>query len=156
MPTTVRQVIAHKGSVVHAVAPHALASDVIAMLGEHGIGAVLVCQLDGEAERLIGIVTERQCTRELLWKKRLRADSPVQELMRTDVPSVGLKDSIRHCMRVMTEQRVRHLPVLDDGRVVGLISMGDVINALIRDQQHMIESLEQYISGSPGLRTTPH
>lgn len=150
MPTTVRQVIAHKGGVVHAVGPNARAREVVAMLGAQGIGAVLVW----DERRLLGIVTERQCTHELLWKQNLTPDSPVQELMRSDVVTVVLQDSIRHCMRVMTTERVRHLPVLDEGRVVGLISMGDVINALIRDQQHMIESLEQYISGSPGVQTS--
>lgn len=152
MTTTVKQVIARKGGNVHAVAPETRLGEVIAMLGEHRIGAILVC----EAGQVLGIVTERDCIREVLWKKGFNEDSHVGDLMRTEIPTVSPRESIQHCMRVMTEDRVRHLPVMDDGRLVGLISMGDVIHALLSDQRHMIESLEQYISGSPSLKPPPH
>jgi CBS domain-containing protein len=152
MTTTVKQVIARKGSNVHTVSPDATLGQVIAMLGEHCIGAILVF----EAERVLGIVTERDCIREVLWKKGLNDESRVCDLMRTDVPTVSPRESIQHCMRVMTQDRVRHLPVIEDGRLVGLISMGDVINALLSDQRHIIESLEQYISGSPSVKPPPH
>lgn len=152
MTTTVKQVIASKGDNVYSVAPDATVRDVVAILGEHRIGAVLVCDDTGVA----GIVTERDCTREVLWQQRFRADSPVKELMCTTVPMVEPRDTIQDCMRLMTEERVRHLPVMDDGRLVGLISMGDVIHALLSDQRHMIESLEQYITGSPGLQSHSH
>jgi CBS domain-containing protein len=152
MTTTVKQVIARKGGGVHTVAPTARLGDVIAMLGEHRIGAILVC----DEERVLGIVTERDCIREVLWTQRFTADSTVGDLMRTDIPTVSPWETIQHCMRVMTQDRVRHLPVMDDGRLVGVISMGDVINALLQDQRHMIESLEQYISGSPSLKPPPH
>jgi CBS domain-containing protein len=152
MTTTVKQVIARKGGNVHTVSPDARLGDVIAMLGEHRIGAILVF----EAERVVGIVTERDCIREVLWKKGFNDESRVGDLMRTEIPTVSPRETIQHCMRVMTEDRVRHLPVMDDGRLVGLISMGDVINAILSDQRHMIESLEQYISGSPSLKPPPH
>lgn len=152
MTTTVKQVMARKGGQVHAVAPDARLGDVIAMLGEHRIGAVLVC----EAGHVLGIVTERDCIRDVLWKKGFNEESRVRELMRTELPIVSPRESIQHCMRVMTEDRVRHLPVIDDGKLVGLISMGDVIHALLSDQRHMIESLEQYISGSPSLKPPTH
>jgi CBS domain-containing protein len=152
MTTTVKQVIARKGAEIHTVTPDARLGDVIAMLGEHRIGAVLVC----ENERVLGIVTERDCIREVLWTKRVTVDCRVSELMRTDIPTVLPRESIQHCMRLMTEDRVRHLPVMDDGKLVGVISMGDVIHAILSDQRHMIESLEQYISGSPSLKPPPH
>lgn len=152
MTTTVKQVIARKGGNVHTVTPDARLGDVIAMLGEHRIGAILVC----EQEQVVGIVTERDCIREVLWKHGFDASSRVGDLMRTDIPTVSPRESIQTCMRIMTEDRVRHLPVMDDGKLVGLISMGDVIHALLSDQRHMIESLEQYISGSPSLKPPPH
>jgi CBS domain-containing protein len=152
MTTTVKQVIARKGEMVHSVTPDTRLGDVIAMLGEHRIGAILVC----EKGAVLGIVTERDCIREVLWQQRFHADSRVGDLMRTDIPTVSPRESIQHCMRVMTQDRVRHLPVMDEDRLVGLISMGDVINALLSDQRHMIESLEQYISGSPSIKPPPH
>lgn len=151
MNTSVRHVIAHKGSVVHSVAPDATLTDVVAMLGEKCIGAVVV----KDDERVLGIVTERDCLSEVLWKRRFQPGSRIGDLMRTNLPTVAPRDSIQHCMRVMTEERVRHLPVLDEGKLVGLISMGDVIHALLSDQQHMIESLERYISGSPSTVPPP-
>jgi CBS domain-containing protein len=152
MTTTVKQVIARKGGNVHTVAPDTRLGDVIAMLGEHRIGAILVC----EEGKVLGIVTERDCIRDVLWQHRFDADSRVGDLMRSDLPTVSPRESIQHCMRVMTEDRVRHLPVMDEGKLVGVISMGDVINALLSDQRHMIESLEQYISGSPSIKPPTH
>lgn len=151
MNTSVRHVIAIKGSVVHSVAPDTKLGDVVAMLGEKCIGAILV----KDHERVLGIVTERDCLSEVLWKQRFHAGSRVADVMRTNIPTVSPWESIQHCMRLMTEQRVRHLPVLDEGKLVGLISMGDVIHALLSDQQHVIESLERYISGSPSTEPPP-
>jgi CBS domain-containing protein len=122
------------------------------MLGQHSIGSVLVCS-EG---RVVGIITERDCTREVLWNRRFTEDSPVTDLMRSTVLTVAPRDSIQHCMRVMSDNHVRYLPVLEDGRLVGLISMGDVITTLLSDQRHMIESLEQYIVGSPSLQPPSH
>lgn len=152
MTTLVKHVIARKGDTVYSVAPDARVRDVIAMLGEHRIGAVLVY----DAGRVEGIITERDCISDVLWQQRFGTDTPVTELMRVSIPTVEPHDSIQDCMRLMSEERVRHLPVLEEGRLVGLISMGDVIYALLRDQQHMIESLEQYITGSPSLQSPSH
>jgi CBS domain-containing protein len=151
MNTTVRHVIAHKGSIVHSVTPDAKVHEVVAMLGKHSVGAVLVY----DQGQVLGIVTERDCLTEVLWKRRVDADSRVGDLMRTNIPTVTPRESIEYCMRVMTEDRVRHLPVIDEGKLLGLISMGDVIHALLSDQQHMIESLECYISGSPSTVPPP-
>ena len=153
MTTTVKQVIARKGGNVHSVEPDTRLGEVIAIMGEHRIGAILVSDAGHE---VLGIVTERDCIREVLWQQRFNAESRVGDLMRTDIPTVSPRESIQHCMRVMTQDRVRHLPVMDEGKLVGVISMGDVINALLSDQRHMIESLEQYISGSPSIKPPPH
>jgi CBS domain-containing protein len=151
MNTTVRHVIAHKGSMVHSVTPDAKVHEVVAMLGKHCIGAVVV----QEHGQVLGIVTERDCITEVLWKRRVDADSRAADIMRSNIPVVSPRESIEYCMRVMTEQRVRHLPVMDEGQLLGLISMGDVIHALISDQQHMIDSLERYICGSPSTVPPP-
>lgn len=151
MNTSVRHVLAYKGSLVRSVTPDATLDQAVAMLGEHSIGAIVV----REGDRVLGLLTERDCLTEVLWKRRFDGSSPVGNAMRTNIPTVTPRESIQYCMRIMTELRVRHLPVLDDGKLVGLISMGDVIHALIQDQQHVIESLEQYICGSPNTVPPP-
>ncbi|HET8939586.1 MAG TPA: CBS domain-containing protein [Polyangiales bacterium] len=151
MYTTVRHVIAHKGSLVHAVSPDATLDEVVALMGQHQIGAILVL----EHERVLGIVTERECIAQVLWKRRFHGGSRVADIMCTNIPTVSPPESIQYCMQVMTKDRVRHLPVTDNGKLVGLISMGDVIHAQLSDQQRVIESLEQYISGSPSTEPPP-
>ncbi|HTU57192.1 MAG TPA: CBS domain-containing protein, partial [Polyangiales bacterium] len=105
MYTTVRHVIAHKGSLVHTVAPDATLDDVVALMGMHRVGAILV----QDHERVLGIVTERDCIAQVLWKREFHAGSRVSDLMRTNIPTVSPSESIQHCMRVMLEDRVRHL-----------------------------------------------
>jgi predicted transcriptional regulator len=148
MTTIVEELLVHKGRQVHSVEPSATVRDAVALLGEREIGAVLVC----EARRVVGVLTERDCMRQVLWQGRHTLDSPVRDVMRAEFTSVELGDSIQHCMSLMNDRRTRHLPVVAQGLVVGVISMGDVINGLLREQQYVIESLEGYISGSPSVR----
>jgi CBS domain-containing protein len=148
MTTIVQELLVHKGRRVHSVEPSATVRDAVALLGEREIGAVLIC----EAQRVIGVLTERDCMRQVLWQGLHTLDSPVRDVMRAEFTSVELRDSIQHCMGLMNDRRTRHLPVVDQGLVVGVISMGDVINGLLREQQYVIESLEGYISGSPSVR----
>jgi CBS domain-containing protein len=148
MDTTVKHVLAHKGTAVHSIAQDASVDEVVAMMMEYRVASIVV----RDQERVLGVVTERDCVTDVLWKGLHGLGSRVGDLMRKDVPTVSPRDTIQHCMRVMTEDRVRHLPVIDDGRLVGLVSMGDVIHALLDDHEHTIETLEQYISGSPSLK----
>lgn len=152
MTTIVEQLLTHKGNQVHCVDPDAKVRDAVTLLGEKRIGAVLVCQ----GKRVVGIVSERDCTREVLWRGSCTLDSPVSELMRREVVTVRLNDSLDHCMSLMNDRRIRHLPVVEHGELVGLISIGDVINSFLREQQTLIESLESYISGSPSVRPPAH
>jgi CBS domain-containing protein len=152
MATTVDQLLQHKGRSVHSVEPSAQIRDAVAMFGNQEIGAVLVC----EAERVVGVLSERDCMRKVLWRQECTLDSPIRELMRTDFSAVEPHDSIQHCMSLMNNRRTRHLPVVDEGRVVGVISMGDVINGVLREQQYLIDSLETYITGSPSVRPSAH
>ena len=153
MATIVEQLLVHKGSQVHCVEPTAKVRDAVAVLGEKHIGAVLVC----EGRRVLGLVSERDCTREILWRARYTLDTEVRELMMREVITVRPHDTVEHCMGVMNDRRIRHLPVVDEDReVIGVISIGDVINGLLREQQSLIESLEGYISGSPSVRPPAH
>jgi CBS domain-containing protein len=152
MATIVEQLLQQKGRHVHTVEPSASIGYAVALMGEKGLGAVLVCQ----AQQVVGVLSERDCIRGVLWQKLCTSDSPVSDLMRIDFPIVGSEDTIQHCMAVMIERRSRHLPVLERGQLIGVISMGDVINGLLRDQQYVIETLESYISGSPSTRPPAH
>jgi CBS domain-containing protein len=152
MTTIVEHLLVHKGRRVFSVEPDDTVADAVALLGEQSIGAVLVCSEKG----VVGVLSERDCVRKVLWERRCTLDSPVREIMHGSVTSVSPRDSIQHCMSLMNDRRIRHLPVLDQGELVGVISIGDVINALIREQAVLIESLEGYISGSPSVRPAAH
>ncbi|HKU41554.1 MAG TPA: CBS domain-containing protein [Polyangiales bacterium] len=152
MSTTVEQLLAHKSQHIWFVAPDATVQQAVALFGQHEIGAVLVCDDSG----LIGILNERCCVQKLLYEGTATLASRVREVMRTDVTAIAPTDRIERCMSLMTELRTRHLPVVDRGRVVGVISMGDVIFEMIGERDSMIESLEGYISGSPSVRPPAH
>ena len=152
MTTTVEQLLAHKPHDVWSVIPDATVEEAVSIFGTQEIGAVLVCSERG----LIGVLTERDCIRKILWQGRATLTSRVREVMRSDVSPVSPHDTIEHCMALMNDHRTRHLPVVDHGNVVGVISMGDVIHALLGEKESLIESLEGYISGSPSVRPPAH
>jgi CBS domain-containing protein len=152
MATIVQQLLMHKGRRVHSLEPHASVREAVALFGTYEIGAVLICQ-EG---KVLGVLSERDCMRKVLWQAHHSLDSKVSEVMRIDSPYVSLTDSIQHCMGLMNDRRTRHLPVVEEGRVVGIVSMGDVIHSMLGDQQHLIESLEDYITGSPSVRPPAH
>ncbi|MEY4577164.1 MAG: hypothetical protein RL701_1867 [Pseudomonadota bacterium] len=148
MSTIVEHLLQHKGRHVHSVQPTETVRDAVAVLGERQIGAVLVC----DGERVVGILSERDCLRRVLWQRHITLDSAVRDLMTIDFVTVQPSDTIQHCMSLMNNRRVRHLPVVYRGHVAGVVSIGDVINGLLREQQTLIESLEGYVSGSPSVR----
>jgi CBS domain-containing protein len=132
-----------KGHDVVTIAPDASVLDAIRLLSDKGIGALVV--MDGDS--LAGIVTERDYARKVILKGRASDATEVREIMTTDVISTSSGESVEKCMNTMTDQRIRHLPVVDDGKVCGIISIGDLVKAIIADQQQAIEQLEHYISG---------
>jgi CBS domain-containing protein len=152
MSTNVEQLLAHKGITVWSVDPDATVQDAVTLFGTHEIGAVLVCDQHG----LLGVLSERDCVRKILWQGRSTLSSRVRDVMRADVTAVSPRDSIEHCMALMNDRRTRHLPVIDKGEVRGVISIGDVIHALLGEKESLIESLESYISGSPSVRPPAH
>ncbi|HZW59594.1 MAG TPA: CBS domain-containing protein [Woeseiaceae bacterium] len=139
----VRHLLDVKGHDVISIAPDASVLDAIRRMAERSVGALLVMERD----ELLGIVTERDYARKVILKGRLSDDTAVRDIMSTDMATTCSEDNVQHCMNLMTDKRIRHLPVIDDGRVTGIISIGDLVKAIIDDQQHEIEQLGQYISG---------
>jgi CBS domain-containing protein len=111
------------------------------MMAEHHVGALLVLQ----GAELCGIVSERDYARKVILLGRSSADTPVRDIMSTPVLTVQPEATVEKCMQLMTEHRVRHLPVVEGRRVVGMVSIGDLVKAVIADQQQQIEQLESYI-----------
>ena len=140
---TVRQLLAGKPAEVFAVAPDAPVREAIALMAEKSIGAVLVLGDGG----LAGILSERDYARKVILQGRSSADTPASAIMTAQVVTVEPDTSVPACMQLMTERRIRHLPVLEHGRVVGVISIGDLVKAVIADQQLELEQLQRYIAG---------
>ena len=115
----------------------------IRLMAEKCIGAVVVM----EHGRLVGILSERDYARKIVLQGRSSADTPVRAIMTSEVISVGLGDTADHCMQVITDQRIRHLPVLQGDQVMGVVSIGDLVKAVIEDQQVEIDQLQSYIVG---------
>lgn len=138
---TVEDLLARKPRILHAIGPDEPVLEAIRLMAEHGIGAVLVLRDDAIA----GIVSERDYARKVVLRGRASNATPVGEIMSSPVVTVSPQDDLDHCMRLMTERRIRHLPVTDGARVVGMLSIGDLVKAVIDDQRRTIEQLEAYI-----------
>jgi len=139
----VSQIIGRKGSRVVSVAREAPVLEAIRVMAEHHIGAVLVM----EGGQLIGIASERDYARKVILQGRSSHDTPVSVIMSSPVVCVGPHDSIAECMSIMTEKHIRHLPVIEGERVVGVISIGDLVKEMIEEQKQEISLLQQYIAG---------
>jgi CBS domain-containing protein len=140
---TIKQVLEGKGYQIHSVAPETTVYEALQKMAEHGIGALVVF----EGEDLAGIVSERDYARKVILTGRDSRGTPVSDIMTENVICVGSELRVDASMSIMTEKCVRHLVVRDDGRINGLISIGDVVKAIIDEQQFTIEQLEHYISG---------
>ncbi|TXI50878.1 MAG: CBS domain-containing protein [Lysobacter sp.] len=139
---TVRQLLEAKSTSIRTIPPDAPVLDALRTMAEHGIGAVLV--MDGPA--LVGILSERDYARKVVLHGRTSADTPVRDIMSADVVTTAPNDSVDRCMQLMTDRRIRHLPVLENGDVVGVISIGDLVKAVIEDQQQELDQLQRYIA----------
>jgi CBS domain-containing protein len=144
---TVAEILLSKGNqTVHSVRPDTSVYEAIRLMSERGIGAVLVMEQD----RIAGIMTERDYARKVILMDRSSKSTPVRDIMSPSVICVSPSDTNEACMALMTERRLRHLPVLDDGRLVGMISIGDLVKDIMSEQKFIIEQLELYISGTQG------
>jgi CBS domain-containing protein len=139
--TTVRQLLDAKGSAIYAVGPEDPVLEAIRLMADRHVGALLVMK----GEELTGIVSERDYARKVILLGRSSSATPVWQIMSSPVITVTPETTVQDCMRLMTDNRVRHLPVVSFGRVVGVISIGDLVKTVIEDQRHTIEQLEEYI-----------
>lgn len=140
----VSQLLAEKGPDVYSLRPDAPVIDGIKLMAEKGIGALLVI----EGDCLAGILSERDYARKVILMGRSSKDTPVSAIM-TPAPLVTVKSSsnVRECMRLMHSRRIRHLPVMENDKVVGILSIGDIVRAIIQEQDSEIEHMKQYIAG---------
>jgi len=138
---SVRQLLAAKSKEIFSVDPGAPVLEAIRAMAAHNIGALLVMK----GETLHGIVSERDYARNVILLGRSSADTPVRDIMTAPVITVSPDTPVQTCMQLVTEKRVRHLPVVESGRVVGMVSIGDLVKAVIAEQQQHIEQLESYI-----------
>ena len=140
---TVNQLLQIKGSQIFSVAPADSVLRAIEFMATRHVGALLVMQ-EGA---LLGIISERDYARKVILKNRSSHDTPVSDIMSSPAVSVTPDDTVHHCMQLMTDGRFRHLPVVKSGRVVGMLSIGDLVKAVIQEQSQHIEQLERYIAG---------
>jgi CBS domain-containing protein len=131
---------------VYSVVPTASMFDALTLMAEKNIGALLIM----EGETIVGMLSERDYARKVVLMGRSSKETPVRDVMTRPVLYVGPQQSTEECMALMTEKRLRHLPVLEDGKVIGLISIGDLVKDIISEQIFVIEQLQYYISGQRG------
>jgi CBS domain-containing protein len=128
---------------IHTIVPTASMFDALMLMAEKNIGALLIM----EGETIVGMLSERDYARKIVLMGRSSKETPVRDVMTCPVLYVGPQQSTEECMALMTEKRLRHLPVLDDGKLIGLISIGDLVKDIISEQNFVIEQLQSYISG---------
>ena len=143
MMTTVQQVLDRKGSEVWYISPDATVFDAIAKMAEKDIGSLVV--MDGD--ELVGVITERHYARNVFLKGRASPKTPVRDVMEERVFIARPEQSVEQCMALMTDKRVRHLPVVDGRKLIGIISIGDLVMSIISEQEFTIGQLEHYIHG---------
>lgn len=144
MMTTVKQILDRKGYDIWSVGPDVSVYDAIALMAEKEVGALLVMS----ENKLEGIVSERDYARKVILQGRSSRDTPVKMIMTARVVCARGGQNVEECMALMSDKRIRHLPVIDDDKVVGMISIGDLVKTIIAEQKFIIEQLEHYIAGS--------
>jgi len=142
--TSVRHLLARKGTEIWSIGPDDTVFDAIKMMADKNIGSLVVME-DG---RLVGLIAERHYARNVVLKGRASPKTRVREIMEPNVVYVRPDHTVEQCMALMTSKMVRHLPVIEDGALVGIVSIGDLVKSIIRDQKFVIEQLEHYISGT--------
>lgn len=137
----IKQILKNKGSDIWSINPGATVYDAIHLMAEKEIGALLVM----EGAKLVGIISERDYARQIILKGRSSESTKVSEIMTTDVVHAKLSDDTAQCMAAMTDNRIRHLPIIDGAEIVGVISIGDLVGSIISEQRSTIVDLEKYI-----------
>lgn len=141
----ISEILSHKGGTVWSVSPDATVLEAIQMMADRNVGALLVTKGD----QLVGVLSERDYTRKVVLKGRSSKETSVREIISGKVISVSPDHTVEECMKLMTEHRVRHLPVIEGAKILGVISIGDLVNTIISQQTSAIQQLETYITGFP-------
>ncbi len=144
--SSISEILAYKGSAAWSIAPDATVFEAIQLMADKNVGAVLVTEND----KLVGIVSERDYTRKVVLKGKSSRTTAVREILSSHVIRVSPSQTVEECMRLMTDHHVRHLPVLEGEKTVGIVSIGDLVNWIISAQQTAISQLQTYITGVPG------
>ncbi len=139
----IKELLREKGGSVWSIGPDASVYDAIAMMAERNIGALLVM----EGDRLVGVMSERDYARKVILAGRASRDTKVGDVMTSRVIFADPTETVEECMALMTDKHIRHLPVMEDGELLGLVSIGDLVKEVIAEQKFMIKQLEHYISG---------
>ena len=139
---TVKQLLERKGSQIYSIGPEEPVLEAIQLMADKYIGALLVMR----GAELVGIVSERDYARKVILLGRSSAETPVWQIMSSPVTTVSPEHTLTECMKIVTDKRARHLPVVQGGRVLGLVSIGDLVKAVMEEQQQQIEQLERYIT----------
>ena len=140
---TVRQLLQEKGHVIWSIGPDESVYDAVKLMAEKAIGALIVV----DRAKTVGMLSERDYARKVILVGRSSKETKIREIMTTQVISADPHQSVQECMTIMTEKRIRHLPVMEDDQLIGMISIGDLVKAIIAEQQFVISQLEHYISG---------
>ena len=141
--TTARQLLDQKGKTIWSIEPDATVFDAVAKMAEKNVGSLLV--MDGD--KLIGIITERHYARKVVLQGKTSLTIPVRDIMESEVIAVSPEQSVEQCMAIMTEERVRHLPVVQGDKPIGIVSIGDLVKSIISDQKFIIDQLEHFVHG---------
>jgi CBS domain-containing protein len=143
---TIGEILSHKGSAVWTVSPSTMVFDAIQLMADKNVGALLVT----ENGKLVGIISERDYTRKVALKGKSSKQTPVKEILSQSLVHVTPNHTVEECMRLMTDRRIRHLPVLEGDEIRGVVSIGDLVNWIISAQNTAIQQLQTYITGLPG------
>jgi CBS domain-containing protein len=142
---TIRDILGHKGNAAWTISPAATVFEAIKLMADKNVGALLVTEND----RLVGIISERDYTRKVMLCGKTSKETAVREILTNRLVSVSQDQTVEECMRLMTAHHVRHLPVLDGEKIMGIVSIGDLVNWIISTQSSTIHQLETYIRGYP-------
>ena len=140
---TVRDILNEKGSAVYAVSPQSTVYEALQMMAEKNVGALMVMEQD----KTVGLISERDYARKIVLKGKFSRDVPVEEIMSREIVRIGPDEDVEGCMELMTDKRIRHLPVFENERLIGIVSIGDIVKTIIQHKAEIIEQLENYIMG---------
>ena len=142
---SVKDILREKGTQVYSISPDAKVYDALQLMADKNVGALMVMEGDTAA----GLISERDYARKIVLKGKLSKDIPVREIMTADMVCVGPDEDVEVCMELMTDKRVRHLPVFENDQLIGIISIGDIVKTIISHKEEIIKQLESYIKGRP-------